>query len=218
MTMTKNQEELVRKMARIHAGLFKYVEKVGIKRADLEKMRITWTIVVADKLPATGERRTVYFITRPNKKTGDNYAAYIWAEPENGKASFEQIGNAAHDMQWHYTLKELEDILENYRDVVDAIPHEASFYNDDISFAKLTYNEGATPKSPINIVDKRNSTNFYNPLEITPAELETLYNHKDELVDTVLFNELLDREQDRLEAWLDYFVGPNPLSDFIITK
>ena len=105
MQATKFQQELVRSIARIYAGLYMETAAKGITKSDLEKIAYGWNTVVTDRLPKEGLIRTFYFV-EGTKKPDNAYDVYIWVDSENEGYKFEKIGNVTYDMRDHITKEQ----------------------------------------------------------------------------------------------------------------
>ena len=183
MQATKFQQELVRSIVRIYAGLYMETAANGITKSDLEKIAYGWNTVVTDVLPKEGLIRTFYFV-EGTKKPDNAYDVYIWVDSENEGYKFEKIGNVTYDMKDHITKEQFEELLINYRDVADPIPLEASKYTDDVGFATINYADFV-------LEFRGTSYSLYDPTSAKMQELDGFFN-KTELLSAVDFDSCID--------------------------
>ena len=184
MQATKFQQELVRSIARIYAGLYMETAAKGITKSDLEKIAYGWNTVVTDILPKEGLIRTFYFV-EGTVKPNNAYDVYIWVDSENEGYKFEKIGNVTYDMKDHITKEQFEELLINYRDVTDPIPLEASKYTDDVGFATINYTDFV-------LEFRGNTYSLYDPTSAKMQELDGFFN-KAELLSAVDFDSCIDK-------------------------
>lgn len=183
MQATKLQQQLVRVMARIYAGLYMETAGKAITKSDLEKIAYGWNTVVASALPSEGIVRTFYFISGTTKP-GNAYDIFIWVSTEDGVFQFEKIGQVAYDMKDHLTVGQFEELLLEYRDVSDPVPVLASKYVDDIGFVEVNFGK-------LKITVKADSYNLIDPLKAKLNELDGFYN-KAEMLSALDFNNCVD--------------------------
>lgn len=183
MQATKFQQQLVRVMARVYAGLYMETAGKAITKSDLEKIAYGWNTVVASALPTEGIVRTFYFISG-TEKLGNAYDIFIWVNTEDGGFRFEKIGQVAYDMKDHLTVEQFEELLLEYRDVADPVPVLASKYVDDIGFVEANFGE-------LKITVKADSYSLVDPLKAKLNELDGFYK-KVEMLSALDFNNCVD--------------------------
>ena len=183
MQATKLQQQLVRVMSRIYAGLYMETAGKAITKSDLEKIAYGWNTVVTSDLPTEGLIRTFYFVNG-TEKPGNIYDIFIWVNTESTGFKFEKIGQVAYDMKDHLTVEQFEELLFEYRDVTDPVPVLASKYVDDIGFVEVDFGE-------LKITVKTDSYSLIDPLKAKLSELDGFYN-KTEMLSALDFNNCVD--------------------------
>lgn len=207
MVATALQQELVRKMARIYAGLYMKTAKEAITKAELEKIAYGWNTIIAPELPETGTIRTFYFINEGNPKKDNKYSVYVWVqvESDNNRFNFEKLGQVSYDMSNHETTVEFNKELEAYRDVADKVPVEASKYTEDRNFVKLEYSDNAVSNNHTLAVFKGAEYSLYSPETISQTELEEYYHPKTTMLSAPELDSYLEATRSLLDESMANF-------------